>query len=164
MSRNQRIRLLVAAAVVAVVAIVVAVASGGSDDNGGQAAQTNTTTQGQTGTTNGGGTDADANEQPHETVPPKPAVNRIRIEDGEVVGGPADIQVKKGDQVTIMVSANAPDDVHLHGYDIEKPVAPGKPATFKFTADIEGIFEIESHKAEDEGRDPLLGKLTVEPS
>jgi FtsP/CotA-like multicopper oxidase with cupredoxin domain len=160
MSRNQRIGLLVAAAVVAVVAIVVAVASGGSDDNGDQAAQT---TQGQTGT-GGGGTDTDANEQPHETVPPEPAVNQIRIRDGQVVGGPADIQVKKGDKVTIVVSANAPDDVHLHGYDIEKPVAPGKPATFKFTADIEGIFEIESHKAEDEGRDPLLGKLTVEPS
>ena len=155
MSRNQRIGLLVAAAVVAVVAIVVAVASG--DDNGDQVAQTNTTTQEQTGTTGGGGT-------PTATAPAEPAVNRIRIQDGKVVGGPADIQVKKGDQVTIVVSANAPDDVHLHGYDIEKPVEPGKPATFKFTADIEGIFEIESHKAEDEGRDPLLGKLTVEPS
>ncbi len=158
MSRNQRIGLLVAAAVVAVVAIVVAVASGGGDDNGDQAAQTNTTTQGQTGTTGGGGTPTET------TAPAEPAVNRIQIKDGKVVGGPADIQVTKGDQVTIVVSANAPDDVHLHGYDIEKPVEPGKPATFKFTADIEGIFEIESHKAEDEGRDPLLGKLTVEPS
>jgi FtsP/CotA-like multicopper oxidase with cupredoxin domain len=157
MSRNQRIGLLVAAAVVAVVAIVVAVASGGGDDNGDQA-QTNTTTQKQTGTTGGGGTPTET------TVPAEPAVNPIRIQDGKVVGGPADIQVKKGDQVTIVVSANAPDDVHLHGYDIEKPVEPGKPATFKFTADIEGIFEIESHGAEDEGRDPLLGKLTVEPS
>jgi plastocyanin len=157
MSRNQRIGLLVAAAVVAVVAIVVAVASGGGDDNGDQAAQTNTTTQEETSTAEGG--------TPTETTAPaEPAVNRIQIKDGEVVGGPADIQVKKGDQVTIVVSANAPDDVHLHGYDIEKPVEPGKPATFKFTADIEGIFEIESHKAEDEGRDPLLGKLTVEPS
>ena len=157
MSRNQRIGLLVAAAVVAVVAIVVAVASGGGDDNGDQAAQTNTTTQEETSTAEGG--------TPTETTAPaEPAVNRIQIKDGKVVGGPADIQVKKGDQVTIVVSANAPDDVHLHGYDIEKPVEPGKPATFKFTADIEGIFEIESHKAEDEGRDPLLGKLTVEPS
>jgi FtsP/CotA-like multicopper oxidase with cupredoxin domain len=158
MSRNQRIGLLVAAAVVAV---VVAVASGSGDDDGDQAAQT---TQRQTGTTGVGGTDSDAGEQPHETVPPKPAVSRIQIKDGQVVGGPADIKVTKGDQVTIVVSANAPDDVHLHGYEIEKPVAPGRPATFEFTADIEGIFEIESHKAEDEGRDPLLGKLTVEPS
>jgi FtsP/CotA-like multicopper oxidase with cupredoxin domain len=157
MSRNQRIGLLVAAAVVAAVAIVVAVASGSGDDDGDQAAQTTrTTAQGQTET--------DATEQPHETVPPEGQVNRIQIRDGQVVGGPADIKVTKGDQVTIIVRADAPDDVHLHGYDIEKPVGPGKPATFKFTADIEGIFEIESHKAEDEGRDPLIGKLTVEPS
>ena len=107
---------------------------------------------------------ASASEPTETSAPAEPAVNRIQIKDGKVVGGPADIQVTKGDQVTIVVSANAPDDVHLHGYDIEKPVEPGKPATFKFTADIEGIFEIESHKAEDEGRDPLLGKLTVEPS
>ena len=161
MSRNQRIGLLVAAAVVAAVAIVVAVASGGGDDDGDQAPQT---TQGQTSTTAGSGTDTDAGEEPHETAPPEPAVNRIRIEGGQVVGGPGDIKVKKGDQVTIVVSADAPDDVHLHGYDIEKSVAPGQPATFTFSAEIEGIFEMESHKAEDEGRDPLLAKLTVEPS
>jgi hypothetical protein len=33
-----------------------------------------------------------------------------------------------------------------------------------FKANIEGIFELESHVAEDAGRDPLVGKLTVEPS
>ena len=156
MSRNQRIGLLVAAAVVAAVAIAVAVASGGGDDDGDQAARTETVVQEQTGDE---GT-------PTETAgaPAEPAVNRIQIQDGQVVGGPGDIRVTKGDQVTIIVSADAPDDVHLHGYDLEKPVAPGKPATFRFTADIEGIFEMESHKAEDEGRDPLLAKLTVEPS
>jgi hypothetical protein len=147
MTRNQRIGLLVAAAAVIVVAIVIA-ASGGGDDGGDKAAQTTST----------------SNEQPHETVPPKPKVNRIRIKGGEPVGGVADIKVKKGDKVTIVVSADAHDDIHLHGYDIEKPVEPAKPATFKFTANIEGIFEIESHVAEDAGREPLMGKLTVEPN
>jgi plastocyanin len=157
-SRNQRIALLAAAAVVIVLAVVIA-ASGG-DDNGDQAAQTSeSTTQEQTAT--GGG---ETPTETQEAAPPEPAVNRIRIQGGNVVGGPADIKVTKGDAVTIVVSSDAPDDIHLHGYDIEKPVEPGKPATFKFTADIEGIFEIESHKGEDEGRDPLLGKLTVEPS
>jgi hypothetical protein len=61
------------------------------------------------------------------------------------------------------VSSDAHDDIHLHGYDIEKPVEPGQPAQFNFTANIEGIFEIESHVAEDAGREPLMGKLTVEP-
>jgi FtsP/CotA-like multicopper oxidase with cupredoxin domain len=159
MSRNQRIGLLLAALAVAVAAIVVAVASGGGDDEGSQAAQTTQST-----TSTNTETETAENEQPHETVPPEPAVTRIRIQGGQVVGGPADIKVTKGDTVRIVVSADAPDDIHLHGYDIEKPAEPGQPARFKFKANIEGIFELESHVAEDAGRDPLVGKLTVEPS
>jgi plastocyanin len=160
MSRNQRIGLLLAALAVAVVAVVVAVASGGDDDGGDQAAQT--TTQGETRT--GTQTGTETTEQPHETVPPEPPVTRIRIQGGQVAGGPAAIKATKGDTVRFVVSSDAQDDIHLHGYDIEKPVAPGRPARFIFKADIEGIFEIESHVAEDAGRNPLVGKLTVEPS
>jgi plastocyanin len=156
MSRSQRIGLLLAALAVAVVAVVVAVASGG-DDEGDQAARTTqTTTQAETGT--------ETTEQPHETVPPEPTVTRIRIKGGQVVGAPADVKVTKGDVVRIVVSGDAADEIHLHGYDIYEPLAPGKPARFVFTADVEGIFELESHVAEDAGRDPLIGKLTVEPS
>jgi plastocyanin len=147
MTRNQRIGLLAAAAVVAVVAIVIAV-SGGGDEGGDTAGQTTRT----------------SNEQPHETLQNAANSNHIRIKGGKVVGGPPDIKVKKGDHVRIVVSSDAHDDVHLHGYDIEKPVEPGQPAQFNFTANIEGIFEIESHVAEDEGREPLLAKLTVEPN
>jgi uncharacterized low-complexity protein len=158
MSRNQRVGLLVAAAVVVVVAVIVAVASGG-DDSGSADTTTQTTAQ-TTAETNT--TDTSTGET-QETTSAKPEVNRIDIKGGEPVGGAKDIKVKKGDRVTIVVSADAEDDIHLHGYDIEKSVEPGKPATFKFTANIEGIFEIESHVAEDAGREPLMGKLTVEP-
>jgi len=147
-SRNQRTGLLAAAAAVVIVAIVVAVANGGGDDDD-QSAQTTTTKT--------------ATENPHETLATNQDFDRIRIRDGKPVGGVANIKVKKGDQVRIVVSSDARDDIHLHGYDIEKPVEPGQPAQFNFTANIEGIFEIESHVAEDAGRDPLMGKLTVEP-
>jgi plastocyanin len=91
-------------------------------------------------------------------------VTRIRIAGGKVVGGPKDIEAKKGDTVRIVVSADAHDDVHLHGYDIEKKVDPGRPARFKFKADAEGVFKIESHVAENAGRDPLVARLVVRPS
>jgi FtsP/CotA-like multicopper oxidase with cupredoxin domain len=162
MSKNQRMGLLVAAGVVVVVAIVVAVASGGSDDTS-TAGSTSTTAQTTVAKTETTSTKT-STEEPHETVPAEPRVHRIEIRGGQPVGGVQDIKVKKGDEVTIVVSADAEDDIHLHGYDIEKPVEPGKPATFKFKADIEGIFEMESHVAEDAGREPLMGKLTVEPS
>jgi hypothetical protein len=94
---------------------------------------------------------------------PKSQATRIQIGGGKVAGGPPEVKVKKGDPVVIVVSADAPDDVHLHGYDIEKKVEPGQPARFRFKANLEGEFEIESHVAEDAGRDPLLGTLIVEP-
>ena len=64
----------------------------------------------------------------------------------------------------IVVSADAHDDIHLHGYDIEKNVDPGRPARFQFKADAEGVFKIESHVAESAGRDPLVARLVVRPS
>jgi plastocyanin len=146
MTRNQRIGLLVAAAVVIVVAIVIAASAGG--DNGGDERAKTTRSP---------------SEQPHETLQTAGDSEHIRIKGGKVVGGPPDIKVQKGDHIRIVVSSDAHDDIHLHGYDIEKPVEPGAPAQFNFTANIEGIFEIESHVAEDAGREPLIAKLTVEP-
>ena len=150
MSRNQRIGLIVAAVLVAVLAFVIA--SPGGDDDGGSAAQTTPTTS-----TTETGTETTA------PAPPKPEATKIDIRGGQLVGEPAEIHAKNGDTVVIVVSADAPDDIHLHGYDIEKKVEPGKPVTFRFKANLEGEFEIESHVAEDAGRDPLLGTLIVEP-
>ncbi len=156
MTRNQRIGLIVAAVAVAVLAFVIA--SPGGDDEPDQASQTTATPR--TDTT---GTDTNVATQTEAPAPPKPKATRIDISAGKVVGGPAEIHAKNGDTVVIIVGADAPDDIHLHGYDIEKKVAPGEPATFRFKANLEGEFEIESHVAEDEGRDPLVGTLIVEP-
>jgi plastocyanin len=155
MTRNQRIGLIVAAVAVAVIAFVIA--SPGGDDDGDKGTQTTATTE----TSRGSGTGTETATEP--PPPPKPEVSRIEIRGGEVVGGPAEIKAKNGDTVVIVVSADAPDDIHLHGYDIEKKAAPGQPARFRFKANAEGEFELESHVAEDAGRDPLVGTLIVEP-
>jgi plastocyanin len=91
-------------------------------------------------------------------------VTHISVKGGVLDGDPQTIEVKKGDTVQIVVSSDAPDEIHLHGYDIEKEAAPGKPARFKFKANVEGAFIIESHAAEDAGKEPLLARLHVGPS
>jgi hypothetical protein len=65
--------------------------------------------------------------------------------------------------VVIVVRSDVADEIHLHGYDIEKEAGPGRPARFRFKANLEGQFELESHVAEDAGRDPVVGTLIVEP-
>jgi FtsP/CotA-like multicopper oxidase with cupredoxin domain len=145
MTRNQRIGLLAGAVVVAVAAFVIA--KSGGDDN---------TSEPASSATNSG-------TRTQSTQAPKPEVTRISVKGGVLVGDAQTIDVKKNDVVRIVVSSDAPDQIHLHGYDIEKEATPGKPARFDFKADVEGAFIIESHAAEDAGNEPLLARLHVEP-
>src|SRR5687767_8392438 len=113
MSRNQRIALVVAALVVAVVAFVIARPGGDDDDGQERAAQT---TPAETRAETAG--ERALTEAEAEPAPPRPKVTRIRLRGGTVVGGPKRVQATKGDTVRIVVSANAPDQIHLHGYDL----------------------------------------------
>ena len=159
MSKNQRIGLVVVALLVAVVAFVLA-RPGGDDDEAKQAAKT-TETQPESAP-------AEESEEPateaEPAPPPKPKIARIQVAGGAPVGGVRRVATTKGDTVRIVVRADAPDEIHLHGYDITRNAGPGQPARFVFRADIEGIFEIESHVAEDAGKDPLVARLVVQPS
>jgi heme/copper-type cytochrome/quinol oxidase subunit 2 len=57
------------------------------------------------------------------------------------------VRVSRGDKVRIQVEADHAEEVHVHGYDLKKDVAPGKPAVIEFTADAPGVFEVELEEA-----------------
>ena len=73
-------------------------------------------------------------------------------------GGIARPKVKKGESVVIVVRSDAGESVHIHGYDVERPITPGKPVRLPLTATIPGRFEVELHHP-----DSLLAVLTVDP-
>jgi hypothetical protein len=85
-------------------------------------------------------------------------VPTIRVQNEEPVGGVLKLKVKKGDTVRFRVESDSKQEVHVHGYDIAKDVAPGKPVSFSFKATIDGVFE-----AELEGPAVQILKLTVQP-
>ena len=134
MSKVQRMVLLGAAAVVVLVAIVVV---GGGDDK-----KTETTT-----TQAAGGSKS------------QPAVPTIEIKKGAPVGGVKDITLNKGDRIRLVVtSTDTTDEIHMHGYDKKRNLAPGHPARFDVPAAIDGVFEVE---LEDAGKQ--IAELKVEP-
>ena len=77
---------------------------------------------------------------------------------GEPVGGIADLNYKKGDQIQFEVQSAVADEVHVHGYELMKDVPAGGTITYDFPATIEGVFE-----AEMEGQKEQIIQLTVEP-
>ena len=62
---------------------------------------------------------------------------------GEPQGGIVRESVDLDSAVVLTVTSDVADEVHLHGYDLMADVAPGAPATIRFTADAPGRFEIE---------------------
>ena len=161
MSRNQRILLVVAAVAVAVVAFLL-LNPGGDDET--TATETETTVETVTETTESTPTETETTPTETATVEPETSTTRIQIQGGQVAGGPPTIEVTTDEQVRIVVASDQGDELHLHGYDITKEVAPGGSVTFNFEADLEGVFELESHVAEDAGQNPLIAKLVVNPA
>jgi len=101
-----------------------------------------------------------AETTPTETTPaaPKPTTIAIRVVGGVPQGGIARPKLKKGDRAVIVVRADAGEEIHMHGYDLEKQVTPGRPVRLPFTATIPGRFEVELHHP-----DALLAVVTVSP-
>ena len=62
---------------------------------------------------------------------------------GEPQGGIVRESVDLDSEVVVTVTSDVADEVHVHGYDLMADVAPGAPATIRFTADAPGRFEIE---------------------
>lgn len=75
----------------------------------------------------------------------EPEVPLIEIRDGQPVGGVAELEFESDAQAEFEVEADAADELHLHGYDLYIGVGPGRPRRVSFEADIEGVFELESH-------------------
>lgn len=60
---------------------------------------------------------------------------------------PSRIELKKGEHLTLRVTSDRADTLHVHGYDRELPLSPGTPATLTLTTDRTGLFEVETHES-----------------
>jgi hypothetical protein len=144
---NTTLRVLLGIGVLAVAVVLLVVLKGGDDSGDGAS----TTATSPAGSPPGG--------RPADASPAEPAVTTIVLDkEGMPVGGVAEIAVDAGDDIRFKVRSPVADEVHVHGYDIEQEVPAGGTATFDFTADIEGLFEVELHHREEQ-----IAELRVNP-
>jgi len=72
----------------------------------------------------------------------------VTVAHGKASGDTGRVQVALGTPVTLVITSDVADQVHVHGYDIEQKLTPGTPATLRFTATVAGVFEVELHEAD----------------
>jgi FtsP/CotA-like multicopper oxidase with cupredoxin domain len=71
---------------------------------------------------------------------------------------PETLTARQGDTLTIDLTADKEEEIHLHGYDKHFEAKPGQKVTETFKADKSGSFEIEI-----ESSSTHLGELQVSP-
>ena len=92
------------------------------------------------------------------TAAPTSTTVDIEVPHGRLAAGPAVTKLKQGDQVTLRVTSDSNDELHLHGYDLHLNLIAGQAAQLSFTADHSGRFEYELHHAHTD-----LGAFEVYP-
>lgn len=98
-----------------------------------------------------------------------PVVINLVVGSGRVTGdsvatpgrGAATLRVKRGDQIELRWSVDAPTELHLHGYNIETRAKPGETTILSFLARATGRFPVETHDAQ--GRHRVLLYVEVHP-
>jgi hypothetical protein len=89
---------------------------------------------------------------------PKTVNVRIVYQGGRVIGGIRQVRLERGDRLILVVASSVPDHVHVHGYDIMRDVAPGRPARITLRVPAAGRFEVEL-----EDRKVPIAELDVRP-
>jgi plastocyanin len=82
----------------------------------------------------------------------------IVVRNEEAVNGVETLEFSAGEQVEFKVKSNTATEVHVHGYEIEKEVPAGGTVTVSFPAELEGIYDVEVHPAEEQ-----IAELRVNP-
>lgn len=138
-------RVVLGIAVVAAAVVLLVVLK---DDDGGDDASSGTTVAEQT------------SDKPNDNgaPPSEPEVPTIVVRGGQPVGGVEELTFGAGERIRFAVRSDTDDEVHVHGYDIEQEVGPGRVARFDFPASIEGLFEAELH-----GSGGQIAELRIEP-
>jgi hypothetical protein len=130
-----------------------------SDDGGPIATPTTATGATATEQTTTTTTTAATTQPPATTAAERPTRVRVAVRGGKVVGGPKVHEVPFGERMTLVVSSDIADHVHLHGYELLRDVAPGRPVRLSFVTRLSGTFEFELEDAH-----LRLGELSVAPS
>lgn len=83
----------------------------------------------------------------------------VTIAKGQVTPTDAALQAKVHQQITVKVTSDAADELHVHSTPDHKfPVAAAPDQTFQFSADVPGNVEVELHHL-----DRTIATVQVQP-
>jgi plastocyanin len=71
---------------------------------------------------------------------------RITITGKQVSPAPTTVDLAVGEKLTLVVTSDHADELHLHGFDVEDKLTAGAATTVTVTGKEPGVYEVETHE------------------
>ncbi|WP_432066310.1 hypothetical protein [Streptomyces sp. C10-9-1] len=71
----------------------------------------------------------------------------ITVAGGVVSPEPGRIEIGKGERLTLRVTSDTDDELHVHGVDRSAVLTAGRTATLEVLMDRSGLYEVETHRS-----------------
>jgi hypothetical protein len=83
--------------------------------------------------------------------PSTPAADRtieITVRGKQVTPAPSRVELRSGQTLRLVVTIDHDDELHAHGFDVERELVAGQATTIDLTGAPPGLYEVETHHPE----------------
>jgi hypothetical protein len=86
-----------------------------------------------------------ATEEPTEEAGDGAIVVEVTVSGGSVSTPQSRVDVAVGAPVRLVVTSDTDDELHVHGVDVEQPLAAGQATILEFVPAEPGVYDVETH-------------------
>ena len=72
----------------------------------------------------------------------------VTVSGKKVTPPPSTVEIRVGEKLTLTVTDDHDNVLHIHGFDIEEDLVAGRPLTVTLTGKQPGTYEVETHHPE----------------
>jgi hypothetical protein len=72
-------------------------------------------------------------------------VVQVIVTGREVRPAPSRVEIKVGELLRLQVTSDHDDELHVHGFEVERELTAGKPALIELRGERPGLYEVETH-------------------
>ena len=72
----------------------------------------------------------------------------VTVTGSRVTPAPRTVELGVGETMTLTVTSDHADQLHVHGFDIEKDLPAGTAVSVELTGESPGVYEVETHHPE----------------
>ena len=72
----------------------------------------------------------------------------VTVTGNKVSPAPTTVDLAVGEKLTLTVTSDHADELHIHGFEVEKELVAADPLSVTVTGDQPGVYEVETHHPE----------------